>query len=75
MRSCPTGTLSARFWQQFVKRNKELLEVGKGSRVANDRIEWVTYENIDQMYDLAYNQMIRSGVAKYLSPENYAYVN
>ena len=70
-----TGTVSTKFWQNFVKRNKELIEVGKGYRVANNRTELVAYENIDQMYDLVYEQMVTSGVAKHLAPEEYYYVN
>ena len=34
-----TGTLSAKFWSQFCKRNKQQLEVGKVYRVAANRTE------------------------------------
>ena len=70
-----TGTVSTKFWQNFVRRNKELLEVGKGYRVANNRTKWTTYKNIDQLYDLVYEQMANSGVAKHLAPEEYYYLN
>ena len=75
IRAAPTGSVSAKFWQQFIKRNKHLLDVGNGYRVAGNRTEWVTYENVDRMYDLVYEQMIRSGVAKQLEPHEYYYVN
>ena len=73
--AAPTGIVSAKFWSQFLKRNKQKLEVGKGYRVAANRTEWVTYDNIDQMYNLVYEQMVKAGVAKYLLPEDYYYVN
>ena len=75
IKASPTGTVSTKFWQNFVRRNKELLEVGKGYRVAGNRTEWVTYENVDLMYDLVYEQMVRAGVAKKLEPHEYYYVN
>ena len=71
----PTGLVSAKFWLQFVKRNKEKLEVGKGYRVAGNITEWVTYENVELMYDLVYEQMVKAGVAKKLAPEDYYYVD
>ena len=40
-----------------------------------NRTEWVAYENIDLMYDLVYEQMVRAGVAKKLEPHEYYYVN
>ena len=52
-----------------------MLEVSKRYRVANNRTEWLTYQNIDTMYDLVYNHMVKSGVAKYLPPKEYYYVN
>ena len=75
IKAAPTGTVSTKFWQNFVKRNKELLEVGKGYRATDNRTEWTTYENIDQMYDLVYDQMVSSGVSKHLAQEEYYYVN
>ena len=35
----------------------------------------MTYDNIDQMYDLVYGQMVNARVAKYLLPDYYYYVN
>ena len=73
--AAPTGIVSAKFWSQFLKRNKQKLEVGKGCRVAANRTEWVIYDNIGRMYDLVYEQMVKDGVAKFLLPEDYYYVN
>ena len=50
----PTGVVSENFWSQFVKRNRDKFKVDKGYRVAGNRTEWVTYENIELMYDLVY---------------------
>ena len=71
----PTGLVSSKFWRNFVKRNSDVLEVGKGYRVSNNRMEWVTYENVEKMYNLVYEQMVRSGVAEHLAPDEYYYVN
>ena len=43
--------------------------------MADNRTEWVTYENIELMYYLVYEQMVRAGVAKELAPEDYYYVD
>ena len=43
--------------------------------VAGNRTEWVTYKNIEVIYNLVYEQMVRAGVANHLAPENYYYVD
>ena len=43
--------------------------------MAVNRTEWVTYENIEIMYDPVYEKMVRAGVAKVLALEDYYYVN
>ena len=63
----PNGLISRRYCQQFVKRHANYLEAIKGHRVASNRTEWVTYDNIARMYDLVYDQMIVSDVARRLS--------
>ena len=39
------------------------------------RTDWVTYSNVKKMYDLVYDQMVKSGVARQLSPSECYYVN
>jgi len=47
------------------------LEASKGHLVATNRTEWVTFDNINRMYDLVYNQMVAAGVARRLSPAEH----
>ena len=58
-----------------MKRNSNVIKVGKGYRLFNNRMEWVTYENVGKMYNLVYEQMVRSGVTKHLAPDDYYYLN
>ena len=58
-----------------MKRHKTILQLGKGYKVASDRTEWVNYTNIDQMYDLEYEQMIKSGIAVALPESDWYYIN
>ena len=59
----PCGLLSYKYWEWFVRRHKRVLESAKGHRVAANRTEWVTYQNIECMYDLVYEQMVSAGLA------------
>jgi len=70
-----SGLLSRRYWKQFMKRHAKLLEAAKGHLVATNRTEWVTYDNIDRMYDLVYEQMVAAGVARCLPPDEHYWVN
>ena len=49
--------------------------MSKGYRVASNRAEWVTYNNIERMYELVYAQMVKVGVVDPLAPEDYYYIN
>jgi hypothetical protein len=71
----PSGQLSKSYWKQFMRRHQNVLASAKGSRVASNRTDWVTYENIQTMYDLVYEQMVAAGVAKELAPEDQYWVN
>ncbi len=59
-----TGNLSKKYWKNFMKRSQPFLESKKGTRLGASREEWTTYENLQAMYDLVYEQMIDVGVAK-----------
>ena len=52
-----------------MKRHKNVIESKRGGQIANNRVEWVTYENVKLMYDLVYEQMVQAGIAVSL-PEN-----
>ena len=71
----PTGVLSNKYWKLFMRRHKESLQARKGYRVASNRTEWVTYENVNIMYDLCYEQMVDAGIAVKLPESEQYYVN
>ena len=68
----PTGVLSKKYWTLFMKRHKEVLQVKRGYRVASNRTEWVTYDNIQLMHDLLYDHMVDAGIAVQLVREDEA---
>ena len=71
----PTGVLSTGYWSGFMKRHKDILSVQKGYTMNALRTDWVTYSNVNKMYDLVYDQMVTAGVACQLSPSEFYYVN
>ena len=58
-----------------MRRYEQELKAGKGYRVAANRTEWVTYQNIECMYNLVYEQMIASGLACRLPESEQYFVN
>ena len=42
-----------------MRRYKDELDVANGYKVSSTRTEWVTYANIDKMYQVVYTQMVR----------------
>ena len=71
----PSGLLSRRYWQLFMKRHTKQLEATKGHLVPTNRTEWVTFDNIKRVYDLMYDQMLTAGVARRLSPADHYWVD
>jgi len=71
----PTGILSKTYWKLFMRRHKHAIESKRGGRIASNRAEWVTYENIKMMYDLIYSQMIEAGIAVSLPEDEWYWVN
>ena len=59
----PIGLLSRRYWQKFMKRHSKKLEAAKGHLVDTNLTEWVTFDNINCMYDFVYDHMVAAGVA------------
>ena len=58
-----------------MRRHNKSLQAAKGYQVAANRIEWATYNNIDCMYDLIFEQTISAGVARALDPSDYYWVD
>jgi hypothetical protein len=69
-------TLLGRGWfAGFMKRQKEVLSSRKGTRKHNARQDWTTYDNIERMYELIYEQMIDAGIAHDIPPEEHYWVD
>ncbi|KAL3773882.1 hypothetical protein ACHAWO_007202 [Cyclotella atomus] len=60
------GTLTQGWWYGFLKRNAFRIVTKRGEKFACMRSNWTTYENIAQMYDVIYDEMVDAGVAVYL---------
>ena len=58
-----------------MKRYKDELDVANGYKVSSTRTKWVTYANIEKMYELVYTQMVNAGVARWLPSSERYYVN
>ena len=58
-----------------MRRHAKQLQAAKGHLVASNRTEWVTYQNIECMYALVYEQMINSGVARRLPESEHYWTN
>ena len=71
----PNGQLAAGWWKGFLHRYRAELKSAKGHRLASSRQDWTTYENIQEMYRLVYEQMVAAGVAVHLPEEDYYFVN
>ena len=61
-----TWSLSNSYWKGFIRRHGASLSLAKGNRVAACRSEWITYENVLEMYSLVYEQMVDAAVARNL---------
>lgn len=70
-----TGQVSNKYWKQFIKRYKNLLDVNKGVKLSSKRSEWETYQNLEKIYSLVFEQMINYGVARRLEEPDWYSVN
>ena len=58
-----------------MRRHALPLSRAKGTRIAACRLEWTTFENILEMYNLIYAHMVDAGLARSLSIEEQFWVN
>ena len=70
-----TWCLTNSYWRGFMRRHALPLSRAKGTRIAACRSEWTTFENILEMYNLIYAQMVDAGLARSLSIEEQFWVN
>ena len=46
-----------------MRRHGNKIVSKRGERFASNRANWMTYEKIEQMYDIIYDQMVKARVA------------
>ena len=63
----PLGSIGRRYWQSFLKRNRQKLRSKKGKKYDLDRSNWMTYLNFSDMYDNIESILVHeSKIAEYL---------
>ncbi len=60
------GKVGRGWWRGFLQRNGHHIVRKWGERFAMDRSKWITLANIDQMYDIIYNEMVEAKIVKRL---------
>ncbi len=58
------GEIGKGWWRGFLKRNGHHIVTQRGEKFAVDRSNWTTLDNISQMYDIIYDEMIDAKIAK-----------
>jgi hypothetical protein len=56
------GTLGQTYWQNFCRRNDDVITSKKAVRFDSKRDEWCRLENFADMYDGVYQRLIEAGV-------------
>ena len=60
------GRIRKGWWYGFLWRNGHRIVTQQGERFAVDRSDWTTLDNISQMYDIIYDEMVNASVAERL---------
>ncbi len=60
------GEVGKGWWQGFLKRNGHRIVTQCGEKFTVDRSDWTTLDNISQMYNIIYNEMIDAKIARKL---------
>ncbi len=58
------GEIGKGWWRGFLRRNGHRIVTQRGEKFAVDRSNWTTLDNISQMYDIIYDEMIDAKIAK-----------
>ncbi len=67
------GEVGRGWWRGFLRRDGHRIATKRGERFATERSEWTTLANIDQMYDIIYNEMVEAKIAKRLEESDKVY--
>ena len=60
------GTVTKGWWYGFKSRNRHRIVTRRGERFACNRADWTKLKNIEQMYDVIYDEMVDARVARVL---------
>ena len=55
----------------FLKRHRDKIVTKRGEKFAVDRSNWMILSNIEQMYNIVYDEMVAAGVAERLESPVY----
>ncbi len=61
------GKVTTGWWRGFLKRHGNEIVTKRGDKFALNRHDWTTFENIQQMYDVIYDELVNVQVAFALS--------
>jgi hypothetical protein len=61
------GKVTTGWWRGFLKRHENEIVTKRGEKFALNRHDWTTFENIQQMYDVIYDELVDARVALALS--------
>ena len=71
----PSNPLGKGWYRGFMRRHAKILSSGKGKRKHNARLNWTSYDNIETMYELLYEQMVEAKIAVHLPEEDHYWVD
>jgi len=58
-----TKKLGHGYWRGFMKRNKHLISAKRAVKFDTKRSEWCTYQNLEEMYEEVYANLVEGGLA------------
>jgi hypothetical protein len=65
------GRVTKNWWRGFLRRHEHEIVTKRGEKFALNRHDWTTYDNIKQMYDVIYDEMLDAKVAILLDEPIY----
>jgi hypothetical protein len=67
-KSAQTANLGTKYFQNFMKRNKDKLVAKHPRSLCTDREKWGTYDNIEELYRRVYDALLEAKVAIEVPP-------
>jgi hypothetical protein len=72
-RDATFGSLGARYWQNFCRRNEDVITVKKAVRFDSKRDDWCCWDNLCHMYGRVYLQLHHMGIAETWGGKGWRY--